>query len=98
MTTTLCHRHTPTTQLHRCLGSADVVVTAAGVPGLVHANIVKPGAVVIDVGLSRVGTKVVGDASQNVREVKHAISVVVELLLLLLDLYFVSRGLEYCFN
>ena len=41
----------------------------SGVPGLVHKNIIKPGAVIIDVGLNRVAGKLVGDAHTNVREV-----------------------------
>jgi len=36
MTTTLCHRHTPPAELARVLRSADLVVSAAGIPGIVH--------------------------------------------------------------
>ena len=59
---------------------ADVLVSAAGVPGLVKADMVKPGAVVIDVGINRIknedGTlKTVGDvAFQEVSEVAGFIS------------------------
>lgn len=59
---------------------ADVLVSAAGVPGLIKADMVKPGAVVIDVGINRVkgedGTlKTVGDvAFQEVSEVAGFIS------------------------
>ena len=53
---------------------ADVVVAAAGVPGMVTADMVKPGAIVLDVGVSRVpgpnGTSVLaGDVAADVREV-----------------------------
>jgi len=70
MTVTLCHRNTPPADLITALSSADLVVSAAGVPGLLHKNIIKPGAVVIDVGLNRVeGNKVTGDCERSVREV-----------------------------
>ncbi len=51
-TVTLCH--TGTRDLAAHVKSADVVIAAAGVPGLVTADMVKPGAAVLDVGVSRV--------------------------------------------
>lgn len=45
-------------------GNADVLVSAAGVPGLITAAWVKPGAVVIDVGLTRVGHRLMGDVAR----------------------------------
>lgn len=54
MTTTICHRYTPPEELVRFTRSADLVVAAAGVPGLVKKDMIKPGACVIDVGISRV--------------------------------------------
>ena len=74
MTTSLCHRHTPVSQLHSALASAHLVVSAAGVPRLLHRNIVRPGAVIIDVGLNRVAGKLVGDAADNVREVASVVT------------------------
>lgn len=79
MTTTLCHRHTPPAELARVLEEADVVVSAAGVPGILHKHLVKPGCIVVDVGLNRVidasgQNKVVGDAHKNVREVASVIT------------------------
>ncbi len=59
---------------------ADVLVAAAGVPGLITADMVKPGAVVVDVGVNRVAgpdgkTRTVGDvAFDEVREVAGWIS------------------------
>lgn len=41
---------------------ADILVVAVGKPGTLTKNMVKPGAVVIDVGTTRIGDKVVGDA------------------------------------
>jgi len=79
MTTTLCHRHTPPHELARLLRSADMIVTAAGVPGIIHKNLLKPGCVVVDVGLNRITdttgkNKVVGDAHKNVREVASVVT------------------------
>jgi methylenetetrahydrofolate dehydrogenase (NADP+)/methenyltetrahydrofolate cyclohydrolase len=51
-TVTLCH--TATRDLAAHVRQADVVIAAAGVPGLVTAEMVKPGAAVLDVGVSRV--------------------------------------------
>lgn len=62
------NKHTP--DLAALTREADVVVTAAGVPGLVTAAMIKPGAVVIDVGINRVvdadGTaRTVGDVAHE---------------------------------
>ncbi|XP_046414158.1 bifunctional methylenetetrahydrofolate dehydrogenase/cyclohydrolase, mitochondrial [Neodiprion fabricii] len=54
MTTTICHRHTSHVELKKFTILADVLVAAAGVPGLVTKDMVKPGACVIDVGITRV--------------------------------------------
>ena len=51
-TVTLCH--TATRDLAAHVRQADVVIAAAGVPGLVTAEMVKPGAAVLDVGVSRI--------------------------------------------
>ena len=51
-TVTLCHSHTPNLQ-ELCL-QADIVVAALGKPGFVKANMVKQGAIIIDVGITRV--------------------------------------------
>jgi methylenetetrahydrofolate dehydrogenase (NADP+) / methenyltetrahydrofolate cyclohydrolase len=66
-TVTLCH--TGTRDLAAHTRTADVVVAAAGVPGLVTADMVKPGAAVLDVGVSRVDGKIAGDVAADVREV-----------------------------
>jgi methylenetetrahydrofolate dehydrogenase (NADP+) / methenyltetrahydrofolate cyclohydrolase len=65
-TVTLCH--TGTRDLAEHTRAADIVVAAAGVPGLVTASLVKQGAVVLDVGVSRVGGKTVGDVASDVWE------------------------------
>ena len=58
---------------------ADIVVAAAGVPGIITADMVKPGAAVLDVGVSRIvaedGTsKVAGDVAADVAEVAGWVS------------------------
>jgi methylenetetrahydrofolate dehydrogenase (NADP+)/methenyltetrahydrofolate cyclohydrolase len=66
-TVTLCH--TGTRDLAAHLRRADVVVAAAGVPGLVTADVVRPGAAVLDVGITRTATGLVGDVDPQVAEV-----------------------------
>lgn len=66
-TVTLCH--TGTRDLATHLRDADILVAAAGVPGLVTADHVKPGAAVLDVGITRTDTGLVGDVDPGVREV-----------------------------
>ena len=66
-TVTLCH--TGTRDLAAHVRSADIVVAAAGVPGLITADLVKPGAAVLDVGVSRVDGKIAGDVAKDVADV-----------------------------
>jgi methylenetetrahydrofolate dehydrogenase (NADP+) / methenyltetrahydrofolate cyclohydrolase len=72
--------HTGTTDLDAHLRLADVIVSAAGVPDLVTAANVKPGAVVLDVGVSRVvdpdtgKSRVAGDVAADVADVASWIS------------------------
>ena len=58
-TVTMCHSRTP--DLPRVARQADILVVAAGKPGLVGADWIKPGAIVIDVGINRVKNKIAGD-------------------------------------
>jgi methylenetetrahydrofolate dehydrogenase (NADP+)/methenyltetrahydrofolate cyclohydrolase len=66
-TVTLCH--TATKDLAAEVARADIVVAAAGRPGLVTAEMVKPGAAVLDVGITRTDAGLVGDVDPGVREV-----------------------------
>ncbi len=71
--------HTGTTDLASEVRRADVVVAAAGRPGLVTADMVKPGAAVLDVGVSRVAgpdgkSRVAGDVDAGVAEVAGWVS------------------------
>jgi methylenetetrahydrofolate dehydrogenase (NADP+)/methenyltetrahydrofolate cyclohydrolase len=61
--------HTGTRDLAAHLGRADVVVAAAGVARLVRSEHVKPGAAVLDVGITRTDAGLVGDVDPGVREV-----------------------------
>lgn len=58
-TVTICHSKTP--ELSYFTKQADILIAAAGRPGLVTGDMIKPGAVVIDAGINRVGGKTVGD-------------------------------------
>ena len=66
-TVTLCH--TGTRDLVAAARRADVVVAAAGVPGLVTAEMVRPGATVLDVGITRTDAGLVGDVAADVHQV-----------------------------
>jgi methylenetetrahydrofolate dehydrogenase (NADP+) / methenyltetrahydrofolate cyclohydrolase len=66
-TVTICHSRTR--DLPAVIREADVVVAAVGRPDTVTADMVKPGAAVVDVGINRVGGKLVGDVAEDVREV-----------------------------
>lgn len=66
-TVTLCH--TGTVALSRHTLQADIVVAAAGRPGLVTAEMIKPGAVCVDVGITRTDAGLIGDLDPSVREV-----------------------------
>ena len=79
-TVTVCHRHTVDLATHT--RAADILIVAAGRPRMVTADMVKPGAVVIDVGMNRVpepqaksGTRLEGDVDFDaVREVASKIT------------------------
>lgn len=66
-TVTLCH--TGTRDLADQVRRADIVVAAAGVPNIITGDMVKPGAAVLDVGVSRVDGKIAGDVAADVRDV-----------------------------
>jgi methylenetetrahydrofolate dehydrogenase (NADP+)/methenyltetrahydrofolate cyclohydrolase len=66
-TVTLCHTGTKDLAAHT--RSADIVVVAAGQPGLLTAEMIRPGAAVLDVGITRTAAGLVGDVSPAVAEV-----------------------------
>ncbi|GJQ85472.1 putative methylenetetrahydrofolate dehydrogenase [Trypoxylus dichotomus] len=79
-TVVLCHRHTPPEQLEIYARMADIIISATGVVGLIKPHMVKPGACVIDVGITRIKTadgktKLVGDVEyEGVKKVAGAIT------------------------
>ena len=66
-TVTLCHSRTP--NIGEYCKQADILVAAVGYPDTITSDMVKPGAVVIDVGVNRTEKGLVGDTSFNVRDV-----------------------------
>jgi len=66
-TVTLCH--TGTKDLNSHLINADIVIAAAGVPHLVKANMIKKGAALVDVGITRTEKGLVGDIDPQVKDV-----------------------------
>lgn len=72
-TVTVCHSRTQ--DLAAVVRQADILVAAIGRPKFVTADMVKPGAVVIDVGINRVDDGIVGDVDfEPVREIASAIT------------------------
>uniref|UniRef100_A0A2K5NEB6 Tetrahydrofolate dehydrogenase/cyclohydrolase NAD(P)-binding domain-containing protein n=4 Tax=Cercopithecinae TaxID=9528 RepID=A0A2K5NEB6_CERAT len=74
-TVTISHRYTPKEQLKKHTILADIVISAAGIPNLITADMIKEGAAVIDVGINRVHDpvtakpKLVGDVDfEGVRQ------------------------------
>ena len=71
-TVTLCH--TGTRDLAAEVRRADIVIAAAGVPGIISADMVKPGAVLLDVGVSRGDDGILGDVDPAAYEVAGWVS------------------------
>ncbi|MFO8150296.1 MAG: tetrahydrofolate dehydrogenase/cyclohydrolase catalytic domain-containing protein [Trueperaceae bacterium] len=61
--------HSRTRDLAGVVRTGDIVVAAVGRAGLITADMVKPGAVVLDVGMTRVGDRIVGDVAEDVWDV-----------------------------
>jgi methylenetetrahydrofolate dehydrogenase (NADP+)/methenyltetrahydrofolate cyclohydrolase len=78
----LCHRHTPKEELNSIVKQADILVVAVGIPEFISVDMIKPGAVIIDVGITRVadetakkGFRIKGDvAYEEVAKVASAIT------------------------
>lgn len=72
-TVQVCHVFTKDLKKHT--KDADILVVAAGVPGLIKADMVKSGAYIFDVGINRVGDKTVGDVDfEAVKDIAAAIT------------------------
>jgi methylenetetrahydrofolate dehydrogenase (NADP+)/methenyltetrahydrofolate cyclohydrolase len=66
--------HSRTRDLASVIGEADVVIAAVGRAGIVQGAMVKPGAAVLDVGMSRVDGTIVGDVAADVWDVAGAVT------------------------
>lgn len=66
-TVTLCHTGTKGLAWH--VREADIVVAAAGSPGLITADMLRPGAAVLDVGITRTDSGLVGDIHPGANQV-----------------------------
>lgn len=64
-TVTLCH--SKTRNIEQITRSSDIVIVAVGKQGYLKADMIKEGAVVIDVGINRIGKKLIGDVADEVR-------------------------------
>lgn len=72
-TVTVCHSHT--SNLKEAVRGADIVIAALGNPGFITADMIKEGAVVIDVGINRTENGIVGDVDyENVSKVASLIT------------------------
>jgi methylenetetrahydrofolate dehydrogenase (NADP+)/methenyltetrahydrofolate cyclohydrolase len=71
-TVTVCH--TGTRDLAEHVRRADIVVAAAGSPSLITADMIRPGAAVLDAGVSRVDGKIAGDVAADVADVAGYLS------------------------
>jgi len=72
-TVQVCHVFTRTLAEHT--RDAEILIVAAGVPALIKKDMVRPGAIVFDVGINRVGDKTVGDVDyEAVKEIASAIT------------------------
>ncbi len=66
--------HSNTADLAAVCRRADILIAAVGVPGLITADMVRPGAVVLDVGMNTVNGKLVGDVAPGVAEIASALT------------------------
>ena len=76
---TVIAAHTGTTNIEELIGQADIIIAAAGNPGMVTKDLVKEGVVILDVGVTREiredgKTRIVGDVAPDVAEVASAMS------------------------
>lgn len=76
---TVIAAHTGTTNMEELIGQADIIIAAAGNPGMVTKDLVKEGVVILDVGVTREKrddgkTRIVGDVAPDVAEVASAMS------------------------
>lgn len=66
-TVTLCHSKTKNLELYT--KQADILIVAVGKPHLIKKNMIKEGAVIIDVGINRIGDKLLGDVENTAQDI-----------------------------
>ncbi len=72
-TVSVCHIHTKDVKKYTL--EADIIISATGVPHLIKEDMVREGAVVVDVGISKVGDKILGDVDfESVKDKAYAIT------------------------
>ena len=68
-TVTICHRYTQ--HLQQKIQLADIVVAAVGIPGMIKGSWIKPGAIIIDIGINRLESgKIVGDVEFDIAKTR----------------------------
>jgi len=68
-TVTICHRYTQ--HLQQKIELADIVVAAVGIPGMIKGSWIKPGAIIIDIGINRLESgKIVGDVEFDIAKTR----------------------------
>ena len=68
-TVTMCNRYTQ--KLQQKIELADIVVAAAGIPDMIKGSWIKPGAIVIDIGINRLGSgKIIGDIEFDIAKTR----------------------------
>ena len=76
-TVTCCHRYTPKEDLIDICSKADIIVVAVGIPDFVDASMIKPGAVIIDVGITRVNDETAAKGFRIKGDVNYASAITV---------------------
>jgi methylenetetrahydrofolate dehydrogenase (NADP+)/methenyltetrahydrofolate cyclohydrolase len=76
-TVTCCHRYTPKEDLIDICSKADIIVVAVGIPDFVDASMIKPGAVIIDVGITRVSDPTAAKGFRIKGDVNYASAITV---------------------
>jgi len=73
-TVTVCHDNTPPYILKQICLSADIIVVAVGIPGFLTVDMTREHQIIIDVGITRVGKRVLGDVHPEVKDKVMAIT------------------------
>jgi methylenetetrahydrofolate dehydrogenase (NADP+)/methenyltetrahydrofolate cyclohydrolase len=76
-TVTCCHRYTPKEDLIEICSKADILVVAVGMPDFIDASMIKPGAVIIDVGITRVSDATAAKGFRIKGDVNYASAITV---------------------